>query len=214
MRQGRGQSGQGGRAGRGGGGGGGQGAGRGAAQGGRARCRRAKGTTHLHVVQAVQPQVIGKVRRGRHLGGVHLVKVFQDRQHALCHLLAVKEGLRGGGAKEGGGRGGWDERGSPAAEAAASLAPAQGRAGRGGEKVQARRAAGTAAQARWRGGARGPARAPLARGGWGGPTLDRTAAQPRTWTWGAEVEAVANARTAEKREMVARGRRAPAERRA
>ena len=53
-------------------------------------------TTHLHSVKAVNAQVIGKVRRGGHLCGVHLCRVFQERQDAVRHLLAVKEGLAGG----------------------------------------------------------------------------------------------------------------------
>jgi len=51
--------------------------------------------THLNGVQAVQVQVIDKVCRGVDLGALHLLKVLDDVDDALSHLLAVQEGLRG-----------------------------------------------------------------------------------------------------------------------
>lgn len=57
--------------------------------------RRGRGeNTHLHCVEAIQAQVIHKVCRGRHLRGVHLLKVLHHGDDSFRHLLLVEEGLR------------------------------------------------------------------------------------------------------------------------
>ncbi len=56
--------------------------------------RFAGGNTHLHCVQAVEAQVVHKVRRRGHLCRLDLLKVLNDIDDALANLLAVKERLR------------------------------------------------------------------------------------------------------------------------